>query len=360
MLNELNMKNKQYETYFEEVTDTQEYLKHALIYHRKEALFTLSTTYPFIRVESTDILELDYKIRTYHNYSETLYDPSDFIKLLLDKDIQRKAAIKKLIKRLLAKECLYKVYVAEKEGGSTYEKNLIDADGVVYMLIKAQEYEYPHSELLLKAFARTVNDYNAFMGHQLSDYIESIVSCQAIKPMSELTVGVFAPQTDKIKFRFVSEYILDKNNKVLLGDEDNLEERLLGSRKVIKYMFYFDISDGIIIKILTNLYPDVVVDELRTVITRLVDQAKIKFKAIKDYNRVYITDNMLWELVRYCEGGIPNMKPVVEELMKVYKMDEDEQRIFIDSFYYLHEFDYSCDVSFFDKYEEIFKEFGLE
>lgn len=359
MLNELNMKNKQYETYLDEV-DKVDYLKRAMLYNRKETLNKISKENPFIRDEELDILDLGCKIVSYNNSFDTLYDPIGFIKLLLDKDVNNRKSIQRLIKKLLAKECLYSVYVADKKDAHTHLKSLIDTEGVVYMLLKAQDYEYPHSELLLRAFARTVNAYRSFMGLTLSEYISSVVTSQAIKPITELQVAIFAPQTDKIKFRFVSEYILDKNNKVLLGDEDDLAERLVGSRKAVKYMFYFDISDDLIINILTKLYPDILVDEIRDLLSKLVDQAKIKFKAIKDYNRVYITDNMLWDLVRYCEGGIPNMKPVVEELMKVYKMDEDEQRIFIDSFYYLHEFDYSCDISFFDKYEEIFKEFGLE
>lgn len=357
MLNELNMQNKQYETYLDEV-DKVDYLKHAMLYDRKHTLYEFSKENPFLR--SDDITELGAPIKTYRNSFDTLYDPKDFIKLLLSTDKLNKSNIKRMINKLIAKQCLYKVCVAEKEGGYVQEKRMLDTEGVVYMLIKAQDFEYPHSELLLRAFARTINVYNSFMGIKLSDYISSVVTSQAIKPLSELQVANFAPQTDSIKFRFVSEYILDKDNKVLLGDEDDLAQRLVGSRKAVKYMFYFDFTDNVIVDIITKLYPDIVEDELRGVITRLIEQANINFKAIKDYSKIYITDNMLWDIVRYCEGGIPNMKPVVEELMKVYKMDEDEQRIFIDSFYYLHEFDYSCDVTFFDKYEEIIKEFGLE
>lgn len=353
MLNKLNVKARgQYETDFEEV-DREEYLKHAMMYERKETLQSISISDPFVRTRDVDIEGLGCTIQTYCNSYEHLFDPYDFYSMIFGKKLfPNKKQQKRLLLKWLTNECIYTVNVID-ENGNSGTRQLIDSDGVVYMLIKAQETGYPHSELLLRAFARTINVFTSFMGITLSDYIASVVSCQAIKPLTELPVATFAPQTDKIKFRFVSEYVLDKNNNVLLGDEEDLYYRLKESRKARKYMFYFDTSDNVIIDILTKLYPDILIEEIQKVMARLVDQAKIKYKAIKNYNTIFITDNMLWDLVSYCEGGIPNMKPVVEALIESYKMDEEEQRIFIDSFYYLHDFDYACDITFFDKYKSI-------
>ena len=354
MLNRLNAMGKnQYETGFEEI-DREEYLKHAMMYDRKETLQAMSKVDPFVRTTDLDIEGLGCKIQNYKNNVEHLFDPFDFYQMLINKRLKpedKNKARRKLF-RLISKQCIYIVNAIDEEGNPV-TKHLIDSDGVVYMLMKAQEFNFPHAELLLRAFARTINVFTSFMGITLSDYIASVVSCQAIKPLTELPVATFAPQTDKIKFRFVSEYVLDKNNKVLLGDEEDLYYRLKESRKARKYMFYFDTSDNVIIDILTKLYPDILIEEIQKVMARLVDQAKIKYKAIKNYNTIFITDNMLWDLVSYCEGGIPNMKPVVEALIEEYKMDEEEQRIFIDSFYYLHDFDYACDITFFDKYKSI-------
>lgn len=361
MLNNLDMKGRvQWEVDLEDI-EKEEYLKRSMIYHRKETVEKLSLETPFMRCKDLDLLDLGATIKTYANSIEHLYDPQDFFTFLSNVNLEGtdKKKRNRMIYKLISKETMYHVKTINEEGREEF-RTLIDSDGAVYMLLKAQDFNYPHAELLARAFARTINVFRSFMGISLSDYIASAVSCRAIKPMGELPVGNFLPHTDKIKFRFVSEYVLDKNNKVLLGDEENVLERLEGSRKARKYMFYIDTSDNTIQQILTNLYPDVLLEEIDKVLARYVDQAKFKFRAASNYGRVFITDKMLYDLVTYCAGGYTSMKPLVDEMIKVYGMDKDDSQIFVDSFITLHDFDYECDVTFFDKYNEIINHYGLE
>lgn len=361
MLNNLNEQRRvQWEVDLEDL-DKLEYLKRSMIYDRKATLEKISKEDPFMRCKDLDIEDIGKTIKTFANNYEHLYDPSDFIKMMLESDIN-KSNIRRLIKRLVAKESLYLVNVIEVVDGKAepHLRRLMDSDGIVYMLIKAQQFHYPNSEVIARAFARTVNVFRSFMGITLSDYISSAVSTQAIKPMGELPVGNFLSHTDKIKFRFVSEYVLDKNNKVLLGDEEDLDDRLKESRKASKYMFYFDTTDSIIQDTLTKLYPDVLLEEIDKVLARYVEQAKFKFRAASNYGRVFITDKMLYDLVTYCAEGYTSMEPVTEALIKAYEMDEAEAQIFRDSFITLQGFNYHCDVTFFDEYQEIIKEYGLE
>ena len=327
-----------------------------IIWDRKNTIEQVSANRPLPLMTEFNIYGLESEIVAYGTPNVTLYDPFPLI-AAVTKDVTNKKLIRNYLRRKINPAYLYRVYIDSDDGA--IEKTLLDDKGVIDLLMKIDTVK---AEMCRDSFINIIDEYRIKNGWSLKQLISNVINLEYIDEYRKIPSSTrVITSNENIIGRYITDVILDKDDKILIGDESDLQERLNGARKVNKVYYYFNITDGVMINIISHLF-HTTEQEVRNELLQVLDLHQINDdKSLRrfidgdtNHDNIFITEELLDILVTRCNNinsGV-TFEEVIRALAKEYRLEDFEIEELVTSCVRLQKFKYKYDTSFFDEYQE--------